>query len=328
MEWHVSLYQHLYAKPPSFSLSLLLLTCIDRMQCARVKMVCVNESYYCWQAVASPLSNSGTTGSGGAWLELQRCLNLLQCGAATSLWCYKEREREALVDWSDEIVTPSRGNKEKWQVPTTAVSSGNRNRVYCVYNRLPCVRFRKSNPAAWTWRILQLPFSSFCLLRGPHLITPIWTPSSQPAQVSPALRVCVCVHVPLHLMRTALFFPLRLQVPGRADEVWPLLSHVTSSTTTLPSSASALEEGQPCTSSQTHLFLYSLPYLPDVGHWLKKNFLSDCVFTDRMKDSNSLLEPSVFGGEVQIKPKPVIPGCPPGPPGPPGPTGPEVRLYF
>ncbi|XP_039876411.1 acetylcholinesterase collagenic tail peptide isoform X1 [Simochromis diagramma] len=40
-------------------------------------------------------------------------------------------------------------------------------------------------------------------------------------------------------------------------------------------------------------------------------------------DGNSLLEPSVFGGEVQIKPKPVIPGCPPGPPGPPGPTGPE-----
>ncbi|CAN9503847.1 unnamed protein product [Ophioblennius macclurei] len=37
----------------------------------------------------------------------------------------------------------------------------------------------------------------------------------------------------------------------------------------------------------------------------------------------SLLEPSVFGGDVQDKQKPVIHGCPPGPPGPPGPQGPE-----
>ncbi|XP_030597192.1 acetylcholinesterase collagenic tail peptide-like [Archocentrus centrarchus] len=40
-------------------------------------------------------------------------------------------------------------------------------------------------------------------------------------------------------------------------------------------------------------------------------------------DSISLLEPGVSEGEVQKKPKPVIPGCSPGPPGPPGPRGPE-----
>uniref|UniRef100_A0A3Q1G6X4 Wu:fc38h03 n=1 Tax=Acanthochromis polyacanthus TaxID=80966 RepID=A0A3Q1G6X4_9TELE len=37
----------------------------------------------------------------------------------------------------------------------------------------------------------------------------------------------------------------------------------------------------------------------------------------------SVLEPSVFGGKVQEKEKPVTPGCEPGPPGPPGPRGPE-----
>ncbi|XP_068431778.1 acetylcholinesterase collagenic tail peptide-like [Clinocottus analis] len=40
-------------------------------------------------------------------------------------------------------------------------------------------------------------------------------------------------------------------------------------------------------------------------------------------DGIGVLEPSVFGGEVQEKSKPVIPGCSPGPPGPPGPEGPE-----
>ncbi|XP_010794894.1 acetylcholinesterase collagenic tail peptide-like [Notothenia coriiceps] len=37
----------------------------------------------------------------------------------------------------------------------------------------------------------------------------------------------------------------------------------------------------------------------------------------------SVLEPSVFGGEVKEKEKPVTPGCSAGPPGPLGPQGPE-----
>ncbi|KAF3833719.1 hypothetical protein F7725_024923, partial [Dissostichus mawsoni] len=42
----------------------------------------------------------------------------------------------------------------------------------------------------------------------------------------------------------------------------------------------------------------------------------------------SVLEPSVFGGEVKEKEKPVTPGCSAGPPGPPGPQGPEARPLY
>ncbi|CAB1421208.1 unnamed protein product, partial [Pleuronectes platessa] len=41
-------------------------------------------------------------------------------------------------------------------------------------------------------------------------------------------------------------------------------------------------------------------------------------------DYVSMLEPSVGGGEVQQREKPITPeGCSPGPPGPPGPRGPD-----
>lgn len=60
------------------------------------------------------------------------------------------------------------------------------------------------------------------------LLSPVWASShhsymdsilSARSGKSSFVCVCVCVHVPLHLMRTALFSPLSRQVPGRADEV-------------------------------------------------------------------------------------------------------------